>query len=382
MRPKLVLHIGHGKTGTSFLQSLLSLNTENLKNNGINYPEHSSLNAARQGRISSGNGSLILNKDFKLDPNLTTLLSNENLFHDLAIGDNLNRLVLDRNCQLEVICYTRNVFEMLISTWGQMVKRGGYTKNFEEYLSNQDPHHQKLLWWLDASDKHGFKLTIRNYSNYKTTISDRFFRDIFGNDGVNFIPVKPPNEIVNRSLTLTEYEIQRLCNLYLANSSQFISDVLVNELPLIKAENPRISRERYEIISKRMAPIIARLNERISSTEAVLLEAPENLVDEGSAPVHYSLSKDQIAVLFNSICSKINRSNVGLKDSDAEYLRDIALKIYSQGDLSKNDALQLMELAGRARPHGAFIKEKILTWGGEALSQSTDDSSKKSVNRV
>jgi hypothetical protein len=131
-----------------------------------------------------------------------------------------------------------------------------------------------------------------------------------------------------------------------------------------------------------MAPIIARLNERISSTEAVLLEAPENLVDEGSAPVHYSLSKDQIAVLFNSICSKINRSNVGLKDSDAEYLRDIALKIYSQGDLSKNDALQLMELAGRARPHGAFIKEKILTWGGEALSQRTDDSSKKSVNRV
>jgi hypothetical protein len=377
MCPKLVLHIGHGKTGTSFLQSLLSLNTETLKSNGIHYPEHPSLNAARQGRISSGNGSLILTKDFELDPNLTTLLSNENLFHDLAIDDNLNRLVLDRNCHLEVICYTRNVFEMLISTWGQMVKRGGYTKSFEEYLSSRDPHHQKLLWWLDAADKYGFKLTIRNYSNYKTTIADRFFRDIFGNDDVSFIPVKPLNEIVNRSLTLTEYEIQRMSNLYIANSSQFISDVLVNELPLIKAENPRISRELYESISNRMAPIIARLNERIHSSEAVVLEAPESLVDEGFAPVQYLLSKEQIAVLFNSICSKINRSNMSLKDSDAEYLRDIALKIYKQSDLSKSDALQLMELAGRARPHGAFIKEKILTWGGEAFSQRTDDSSKK-----
>ena len=310
MQSKLILHIGHGKTGTSYIQSVLSLNIDNLKNNGIYYPDHASFNSARLGLISSGNGSLIQDKNYKLDEGLNNLFSDEYLFHFLAEEDNLEQFVINKNWPLEIICYTRNIFEMLISNWGQMVKRGGCTATVNEYLKGDDPHHQKLLWWLNASEKYGFKITVRNYSNYKKNLIERFLQDVLGEGDLNFIPVRPINNIVNRSLTLTEYEIQRVCNIYASHSSQFISDVLVNALPSVTAENPKINREVYENVLERMAPVILQINERISCNEAIVLEGPDAVVGDEVDITQYSLSKEQISVLFNSIGVLINRLQV------------------------------------------------------------------------
>jgi len=51
----LYLHIGHGKTGSSALQSFLALNSNLLENYRIEYPEHASFENAINGKISSGN---------------------------------------------------------------------------------------------------------------------------------------------------------------------------------------------------------------------------------------------------------------------------------------------------------------------------------------
>lgn len=310
MKPRLIIHIGHGKTGTSFIQSVLSLNIEGLKNNGIIYPDHPSFKSARNGNISSGNGDLIMDPLFEIDGNASTLLSNESLFHKLAVDNNLERLVLSRNCDLEVICYTRNVLEMICSTWGQMIKRGGYTKSIAEYIiEKRDPHYPRILWWLNAAEKFDFKIKIRNYSNHKSNIDEIFLHDIFNGENVNFLINKPKNVIINRSLTLAEYEIQRVCNEFSPKSSSFISDVLVNSLPLVKAERPVINKDTYDILVSRMSSIIESINSRIPNDESIVIE-PNDPTVLTTSNESYTLSKEQIAVLFKSIFNQIQRQQV------------------------------------------------------------------------
>ena len=60
---EIILHIGHGKTGTSYLQSCLALNRQKLLDIGIDYPEFKTFEKAKRGEISSGNGYLFF-KDY------------------------------------------------------------------------------------------------------------------------------------------------------------------------------------------------------------------------------------------------------------------------------------------------------------------------------
>ena len=50
----IILHIGHGKTGSSYIQSSLALSVGRLREAGIEYPEVTPLTSAKQGGISSG----------------------------------------------------------------------------------------------------------------------------------------------------------------------------------------------------------------------------------------------------------------------------------------------------------------------------------------
>ena len=131
MSPKLILHIGHGKTGTSYIQSALALNIHNLEKHGIHYPNNGSFSLAIDARTTSGNGDIIFKPKFKVTG--TTLLSDEGFCTNLANEDRFKHFVLRHNCELEVILYTRNVFDMLTSAWGQRIKTGISTLDLDEY---------------------------------------------------------------------------------------------------------------------------------------------------------------------------------------------------------------------------------------------------------
>lgn len=55
----LYLHVGHGKTGSSYLQSALALSQDALRDNGIFYSLNEVGRRAAQGKITSGNGNLL-----------------------------------------------------------------------------------------------------------------------------------------------------------------------------------------------------------------------------------------------------------------------------------------------------------------------------------
>ena len=109
----IILHIGHGKTGTSYIQSILASNIDFLSDAGIRYPENASISQAVLGKITSGNGDLIFKEGFAEEG--TTLLSNENLFHQLSNDECLAKYVLSKCDDLHVVLFTRNVFEFLFS---------------------------------------------------------------------------------------------------------------------------------------------------------------------------------------------------------------------------------------------------------------------------
>ena len=74
-KTKLFLHIGHGKTGTSAVQSSLAIASGKLLERGINYPIHPSLrDRSSQLEITSGNWAP--NPEVNLTQELLTLANN------------------------------------------------------------------------------------------------------------------------------------------------------------------------------------------------------------------------------------------------------------------------------------------------------------------
>ena len=142
-KTKLFLHIGHGKTGTSAIQSSLAIASEKLAALGIEYPINAKLrDRASQLEITSGNwkpksetslAEQLLEITRKNKNNSTIILSSESLFW----------LVPDLLCRksdwedfidLHIIMAVREVEEMLSSEYQQLVKRHGNSMLLGQFI--------------------------------------------------------------------------------------------------------------------------------------------------------------------------------------------------------------------------------------------------------
>ena len=119
---------------------------------------------------------------------------------------------------------------------------------------------------------------------------------------------KPPIERVNRSLTLSELELQRAFNRVLGSGAfHLVSDPLCNFLPDLKSEIPTVSRGEMEHFLARMKKVIAdpRLVALIPPEEYYQLDDlsayEERYVAEPEAEQELRFDADQIAVLSQAI---------------------------------------------------------------------------------
>ena len=157
---RLLLHIGHGKTGSSYLQSWLATNTNSLAlQSGLLYPTKSSDNffledRASQGRFSMGNGHVLqalLDSSIRPRRWRRKLLDKERVSRRQLNGlvfsfegwaKQLDQLlppllpVADRwgVKRIELLLMVRDPLEHACSVYSQMVKRHGYTADFEQWL--------------------------------------------------------------------------------------------------------------------------------------------------------------------------------------------------------------------------------------------------------
>lgn len=361
---EIILHVGHGKTGSSYLQSILALNRTNLLEVGIDYPEHDSFIFAKKGDITSGNGEILINNYLNLE-SITKkkyiLFSGEELFSKLIQSNWFKTFAKEYSQKLRVIIYTRNLFAYSFSMWGQAVKRSNEILDLDSYFQNTNylTPYKILFEWMQLGSELKFKLIVRNYSNHKETLIDTFFKDAFDipkkNIKLNLLDQKQ----INRSLTFSEYEIQRVIN-YLKLDSRPVSDFLINDLPDIKSMDLKCSKKTYEIIKIRNFDLIKKINNKLDSYEQINIESQKNIIYQNEN--EYSpLSIDQIKIIASFLEKYIQLKNIETH-IDIDKIRDIAFKINAKERMDTSDAISLMEIANILRPNGPLISQTIERW--------------------
>lgn len=300
----LVIHVGHGKTGTSAIQSFLALNQAKLREFGVIYPDNGSLSSAAKGKISSGNGNIAIKyNDFCKNTDEVLLFSDENLFWTIT-EDTLNNFK-KMHGNVKIILWSRNLLEFSYSEWGQYVKRHGITLSYGDFLLKYNPqHHIRVLWWLQTVKNLDIEIVFRNYSNCKDKAIDAFCADLSLNINKLTYPLQP---VVNRSLTHIEYEFQRVANAITGDgsSSQYLSDVLCNEYAAVRTGMPFIGEEIFDIISKLHSTLLDEINQMVNASEKLLIGSKSQYTKKSST--QEILSREQIRILAEGlikICSK------------------------------------------------------------------------------
>jgi len=368
---KTYIHVGHGKTGSSAIQSYCAQVRDVLSADfNISYPYHRSVEWAAQGKVSSGNGRLLLDSDHVIPQGLS-LYSDETLFGKLRKDDVIN--IIERCLQDVVfICYTRDFLDHAASAWGQHIKRARYTKPYDFFLlKHYGGHLNKLAEWLDWQNELGFELRVFNYSRHKTSICEHFFKT--GLELGNNSPTDshaPPAHRVNRSLTLSEYELQRLFNVHFNEpTSSFVSDQLVNQLPNIAAEVPRITRDIYDIAVAKNLSVITKINEQLRPDEKIRVEpfnklptSDNALIDSGN-----TFSDEQLSIVVGSLAQSLLRPNIGRFDRIISH--------FEQGrPIHSDDAVYLLEALVKIQPDEPKWRERLQSLESLTSHRPTDES--------
>ena len=259
---KLYLHIGFGKTGSSALQSWLSLNSKALGKQGIDYADLAP--KAKFNEVSSGNGRalfiacrqkqfdeverLICSKYFFNPRNSVSIVSCE-LLQGIKKPtiEKLHDICQRNDIDITIIAYVRSIYEQCYSNYLQRVKRSGATHAYgeeEEDITFSNTA-EKLGRYLDVF---GSQLTVLNYDNEKHDICGSFSRVT----GINPKHTKTTSQRVNRSLTREEMEVlRRLNGFHKGKLSTQLSNYVIRKSPNTKTSvfydksMVEILREKY-----------------------------------------------------------------------------------------------------------------------------------------
>lgn len=393
--PTLFVHVGHNKTGSSFIQSSLALSLDNLHSAGIAYPEYSTLQTAAQGLISSGNGALLLNSEQTFDAftGPSVLLSNETLFISLLTAANADRLHQVAQQigaeQIKILLITRDPIDHASSMYQQKIKRGGFTDSidglYEEYAFPQLV--ADFLTHPQLGAHPNVDVTLRNYSHVSS--------DLIGvvSEWLRTPPgtlQEPPFAVVNRSMTAAELEFQRVVNQSLGPSGGLVSDQLCNFLPDIPSDKVIPARVRQKELLDRLDSAMNFVDNCFPAGEQYNrgLAGDPTEQERGTALV---FTQRQVEVIGTSVAQEIKdlRRKAEVKppqvcvacasptqtpepeevqaefsgrlkpapgQQPADVLREVALGFESIGDIGT--AYAIMNKAHHLRPKGKFIRQK------------------------
>lgn len=320
MTRRLILHLGHPKTGSSAIQSFLARNADQLRSIGIYYPQSRREREAGKGAISSGNP-----RDVRQIGKIArssihhTVFSSENIFVaniPEIYNDTLAKQLIGTDIKPLFVIYTRNLFPFIFSGWGQYIKRHGGTLGLRDFIvSSQEEddayrvfgpgNFQRLAEWIVSIEYAGFDWAVYNYDKIDCGISTHFARKALGIATDAPLDWTFDTRRVNRSLTMSEYEVQIQFNRIMGkSSSRIISDRLVNDLPDLNGHRPYISYDEYIIISEIFRSSVDSVNKLIRDDQRIHIEEYKNL-KLSKEPCDITLTRDQLRVITESLCREI-----------------------------------------------------------------------------
>ena len=285
-KTKIVLHAGHGKTGTSAIQSALAISADALLKNGINYPiDPNERQRAARFEITSGNWKH--NPAISLSEQCLQLAASNAAGHTIVLSSeslfwHLTDFVKQQEqwseaVEIHVILAVRELEEMLSSEYQQRVKRHGESKPFEQFLRRRhfiSSHHKKAAEVLTELSQHNIPITLINYSAHKKTISKRVFEalgcsDLFPNQ-------KMGDLVINRSLSQKELQMLMMINALYYDQFPWISarlsDALAKNLPNTQTQRSRISPQSLKRLYEKNDSYLQIINSHLSAEEPLTVK--------------------------------------------------------------------------------------------------------------
>ena len=371
-KTKLFLHIGHGKTGTSAVQSSLAIASGKLLERGINYPIHPSLrDRSSQLEITSGNWAP--NPEVNLTQELLTLannnqsapsiiLSSESLFWEIPeLIENKNGW--ENHIDLHIILAVREIEEMLSSEYQQRIKRHGDSMPLEQFIRARkfiSSHHEKAAEIIDLMSQSGISNTIINYSKHKRDISQIIFKLIGAEDAY---PAERMDEvIINRSLSRKELEIMLTINKLYYNEiptiSTRISDALIKNQPNIKPQKCKIIQQQLEKVYAKNQSYIETINQHLDQSEQLSTSSQESTPQISAEREQKIREEENLSVHLIADALKDALIHEAKKKLSNEAV-DALIKLSQSRTVSKTTEVELLEVAKENRPQGQALSKLL-----------------------
>jgi len=304
---KLYLHIGHGKTGSSFLQSWLACNAQALRSQaGLHYPERWPGQAqplagrAQRGQFSQGNGFVFDHllqlgaspqRQRRWQRRLIDAQTRGLLFSFEGWAKRFAAILPDLQAlmgcwgieQVELLLLVRDPLEHACSAYSQMVKRHGYCGSLDDWLASYR-FTQRLLDSLEAIAAAGpaLRLTAAHYGRQRGELLPLLqgWLDLDPRQPWQ----QPAQTRVNRSLSVEELRLMRHLNHRIGDAAARVGEHLVDRLPGEIAARLQPSPQAVEAFQGRWQEPVALINQRLPAAAQLSLEPPQ-WMSMGSSPV-------------------------------------------------------------------------------------------------
>ena len=367
-KTKLFLHIGHGKTGTSAIQSSLAIASNDLAGQGISYPIQQSLrDRASRLEITSGNwepksevslSDELLEIAENNENDLKIILSSESLFW-LVPELIQNKSKWENNIDMHIILAVREIEEMLSSEYQQRVKRHGDSMPLEQFLRARhfiSSHHAKAAEIIELMNQSNISNNIINYSRHKRDISQLIFKFIGAEE---LYPAdQMAGAIINRSLSRKELEMLITINALYYNKypwiSTRISDALIKNQPQLQAQQCKLAKPQLEKVYKENDTYLQTINACLDPNEQLtMLSTLSHEVIQASSPEQVQKIRDEetisICLIGDTLLQTLTNESKRKLSNDTV---DAIIELSQSGKVSKTTEVELLEVAKENRPQG------------------------------
>lgn len=336
----VILHVGSVKTGSSYIQSSLALSEQALFESGYIYPDHPNNEAARLGRITSGNLSprsdwtteLIKVSQSTYANGNALVYSNEQLAGTIIKSPDLF-LDMARILKVRLIIYLRNPYDHFRSCYGQMVKRAGFYGEPGRYLS-QYRHFENAASLVKLCKQFQIDLDVRNYD----AALPQLLLDFSSALNLKSPLSQPPNSQINRSLTLDEAAFQKIFNeFYGALSHKFVSSVFCETIPQLKGDHELLTKAEFSELKEKVQPDLDVINDFISGGQKLKFSEPQGWRSRNETDKsNISLSEQHVVGLAKRF-SQINRHCDIVSSRQADAISKVARLVNSLVAIKNSD---------------------------------------------
>ena len=318
MKPILYLHVGHNKTGTSWVQAALRENAAVLAQRGLAYPMFDGIGNEQGAEIGQGNGlwlatgplgelQLRLRMIARAAGPTGAVLSSEQFFPKLAQYEDptvLLRAALAAGFgRIEILLFIRNPVSHAASLWQQYVKTGGGTAPIEAFFEQYSVP-ELVERFLDSfMPMDGVVLTCLSYDRHRHDLLAPL-RAWLGLSATALTPPGAPT--INRGMTRGELALQVALNRQIGRAGRILThDALLVGLPELSPDRIYPDPECQRAMCDRLAPTLARVNALLSEGERYRPDIDPAPDSAGGTPL--SFSPEQIDLIGAALGGEIRR---------------------------------------------------------------------------